>query len=143
MPANRTQGCVLLLAATDYQATIQITWRQLNDDAIPGKKSNPVPHLARDIRQNLVLVFHYHTKPSLRQWFNNRSLDLDNLFVRCLGSCCLRHLAACCYLAAVSATVFICASPFSKSSPTILSMFINMVNPFMTKFFSPDMLHFT
>jgi len=66
MPANRTQGCVLLLAATDYQATIQITWRQLNDDAIPGKKSSPVPHLARDIRQNLVLVFHYHTKPSLR-----------------------------------------------------------------------------
>ena len=44
---------------------------------------------------------------------------------------------------AASATVFNCTRPFSKSPPTILSMFMNMQKAFAMKPFVPYMLHVT
>src|SRR4051812_28018705 len=47
------------------------------------------------------------------------------------------------YFAATCTTDFKLASPFSKSPPTILSMFMNRQNAFEMKLLSPVMLHVT
>ena len=53
------------------------------------------------------------------------------------------HPSSCYCLDAASATDFICARPFSKSPPTILSIFMNRAKAFPMKVLSPDIVHVT
>ena len=66
----------------------------------------------------------------IRQWLQQQS---DTLNYESFDYC----------LAAVSATDFICARPFSKSPPTILSMFMKRPNAFPMKLLSPSIVHVT
>ena len=67
-----------------YTAAIQIVGRQLNQHSITRKNSDEVfPHLARDVRQHLVLgLLKFHPKHCVRQRFEDFGHDLYRLFLR-------------------------------------------------------------
>jgi len=67
-----------------YAAAIQIVGRQLNQHSIPRKDSDEVlPHLARDMRQHLMLVLlEFNPKHCVGQRLEDFGHDLYRLFLR-------------------------------------------------------------
>src|ERR671922_243062 len=66
-----------------YPAPRQVVRRELDQHAVPGKDPDVVhPHLPRDVRQHVVPVLELHPEHRVREWFGDRSLDLDGVFLR-------------------------------------------------------------
>src|SRR5918995_4374558 len=71
------------LVPIDDPAPRQVVRRELDQHAVPGKDPDVVhPHLPRDVRQHVVPVLELHPEHRVREWFGDRSLDLDGVFLR-------------------------------------------------------------
>src|ERR1039458_7693020 len=63
-------------------AARQVVWRQLNRHPVAGKNANKVlAHLARDVRQHLVLVLQFHLEHGIGQGFNHHRHYLNRVFL--------------------------------------------------------------
>src|ERR1039458_7081229 len=63
-------------------AARQVVWRQLNRHPVAGKYANKVlAHLARDVRQHLVLVLQFHLEHGIGQGFNHHRHYLNRVFL--------------------------------------------------------------
>ena len=67
-----------LLVAIDDATAGEVIRRELYDDTIIGEDADVVhPHLAADVRQDLVAVVQLHAKHCIRQRLHDRALKLD------------------------------------------------------------------
>src|SRR5438132_498467 len=75
-----------LLVAVDDATARQVVGRQLDHDLVLGEDSDVVlPHLAADVRQDLVPVLELDPEHRVRQGLDDPALDLD-------GAVLLRHV---------------------------------------------------
>jgi len=72
----------VLLESISDSAAGEVVRRQLDTDTIAGEDADEVhPQLAADVRKDLVLVFEFNPKHGVRQRLDDRSLDLDSIFL--------------------------------------------------------------
>src|SRR4051794_4947865 len=77
---------LLLLVPVDDPTAGQVVRRQLDHDSVLRKDADVVlPHLAADVRQDLVTVGELDAEHGVRQRLDNAPLDLDGAFL-------LRHV---------------------------------------------------
>src|SRR5947209_7823016 len=66
------------LVSVDDAATGEVVRGELHDDPIFRQDTDVVlPHLAADVRQDLVAVGEFHPEHGVREWLDNPALDLD------------------------------------------------------------------
>src|SRR5215831_9938224 len=72
-----------LLVPVNDPTPRQVVRRQLDEDLVPRQDADEVlPHLARDVRQDLMLVFQLHLEHRVRQRLDHRGHDLDCFVLR-------------------------------------------------------------
>src|SRR5947208_2900246 len=66
------------LVPVDDAATGEVVRGKLHDDPVLGQDTDVVlPHLAADMRQDLVAVGEFHSEHGVREWLDYPALDLD------------------------------------------------------------------
>src|SRR3954467_5512733 len=84
--ADSLRICFWLLVPVDDATAGQVVGRQLHHDTVFRKDADVVlPHLAADVRQDLVTVGELDAEHGVRQRLYNAPLDLDGAFL-------LRHI---------------------------------------------------
>src|SRR5690348_10487592 len=74
------------LVAVDDAPPGQVIGRKLHDHPVLGQDTDVVlPHLAADVRQDLVAIGELHPEHRIREWLDHSALDLD-------GPVFLRHV---------------------------------------------------
>src|SRR5690348_2157431 len=74
------------LVAVDDAAPGQVVGRELHDNPVFRQDADVVlPHLAADVRQDLVAIGELHPEHRVREWLDHSALDLD-------GPVLLRHV---------------------------------------------------
>jgi len=72
-----------LLIAVDDASAVQIVGAKLDGDAITGEDADEVlPHAARDVRENLMLILKLDLEQRIRQRFNDDCHDFNCIFLR-------------------------------------------------------------
>lgn len=63
-------------------ASCQVVGRQLNNDFVPGENTNEVhSQLPGNMRENLMAVLQLNSKHRIRERFDHRTFDFNNIFL--------------------------------------------------------------
>ena len=77
-----------LLEAVGDPATSQVVWRQLDTDTVTGQDPDEVhPKLAADVGEHPVAILQLDGEHRVREWFDDRPLDLDRIALGHWCSC--------------------------------------------------------